>query len=132
VPANNRSQILQQASNTFILDAYNANPSSMEAALRSFAVMEAPQKVAILGDMLELGAASEKEHQAMLRLAARTKPDRLIVVGAEFGKTDHARYKAQHFATAADARAWFAQQNWENTLFLLKGSRGIKLETILS
>jgi UDP-N-acetylmuramoyl-tripeptide--D-alanyl-D-alanine ligase len=130
-PTNNRSQIVQQGTNTIILDAYNANPSSMAAALDSFAVMEARQKVAIMGDMLELGTESLKEHTAMLRKAKKLKFHRLVVVGAEFGAADYKKFNALHFPDAAAARQWLQQQNLSDTMLLIKGSRGIKLETVL-
>jgi UDP-N-acetylmuramoyl-tripeptide--D-alanyl-D-alanine ligase len=132
VPANNRSQIEQRGTNTFILDAYNANPSSMEVALRSFAQMDGASKVAILGDMLELGAAGPAEHQAIVRLAKRLKINHVVLVGAEFGDTDHRRFKNfHHFPDAAAAGEWLRQQAFNNTLFLVKGSRGIRLENAL-
>ncbi|MCC6410214.1 MAG: UDP-N-acetylmuramoyl-tripeptide--D-alanyl-D-alanine ligase [Saprospiraceae bacterium] len=130
-PANNRSQWLQRGSNTILLDAYNANPSSMRPALDSLKKINAKHKVAILGDMLELGAESEAEHNAMLRYAARVKPDILVLVGPEFGKTPYAKYKALHFPDAVKAKEWFEKQVFEETLILVKGSRGIKVETVL-
>lgn len=130
VPSNNRSQIMERDSNTIILDAYNANPSSMEAALDSFAMMDARQKVAILGDMLELGDESHKEHVAMLNHAGRLKINQLVVVGPCFGRTPFDRHDALHFPDAAAAREWYIQQNFHDTLLLIKGSRGIRLETI--
>ncbi len=130
-PTNNRSQMVQQGTNTIILDAYNANPSSMVAALDSFALMEARQKVAILGDMLELGTESHKEHTAILRKAKKLKFNYLIVVGAEFGAADYHKFNATHFPDAAAARRWLIQQNFTDTMLLIKGSRGIKLESVL-
>lgn len=131
-PANNRSQLLRRGTNTYLLDAYNANPSSMRAALESFSQLPAGRKVAILGDMLEVGADSLKEHQAMLRLAARSGLDTLILVGKEFSRCNYKRIKALHFADTAAAKAWISQQHFQDTLFLLKGSRGIRLEAILA
>lgn len=130
-PANNRSQLLLRGTNTYLLDAYNANPSSMRAALESFRQLPARRKVAILGDMLEVGADSLKEHQAMLRLAARSGLDTLILVGKEFGQCDLRRTHALHFADTASAKTWIDQQHFQDTLFLLKGSRGIRLENVL-
>jgi UDP-N-acetylmuramoyl-tripeptide--D-alanyl-D-alanine ligase len=99
----------------------------MRPALYSLKKIPAKHKVAILGDMLELGVESEAEHLAMLRFAARTKPDVLVLVGPEFGKTPYAKYKALHFPDAAKAREWFEKQAFEETLILVKGSRGIKV-----
>ncbi len=129
-PGNNRSQILRQGSTTIILDAYNANPSSMQPALQSMQAMQADHKVAILGDMLELGAESHKEHEAVLRFAARQGFDQLVLVGPEFGHTNYAKYKALHFMDTNAAKVWWAGQSFENTLILIKGSRGIRLERL--
>lgn len=130
-PANNRSQLLQRGSNTVFLDAYNANPSSMRAALESLRAMPGERKVAILGDMLELGEESLKEHEAILRFAARQKLDVLALVGPEFGRANFKKHGALHFPDTAAAKAWFVQQKFENSLILIKGSRGMKLETLL-
>jgi UDP-N-acetylmuramoyl-tripeptide--D-alanyl-D-alanine ligase len=130
-PSNNRSQLLQRGTNTILLDAYNANPSSMKPALESLRDLPAARKVAILGDMLELGADSPREHAQMLRFAARLRLDHLVLVGSEFGHTDFGKHGALHFPDAAAAKAWFDAQNFEHALVLLKGSRGIRLEKIL-
>lgn len=130
-PSNNRSQLIQQGSNTILLDAYNANPSSMKPALESLRDMPANRRVAILGDMLELGHDSHKEHEAILRFAVKLKIDQIVLVGAEFGKTAFMKTGALHFADNQAAKAWFQSQNFEDTLILIKGSRGIRLEKIL-
>lgn len=132
IPSNNRSQLIHQGSNTIILDAYNANPSSMQPALETLHRLQAARKIAILGDMLELGDNSDKEHTAMLKLAARLKFDQLLLVGPIFGRTNYPKYKALHFPDAQAARQWYHAQRFENTMVLLKGSRGIRLESILS
>lgn len=131
VPANNRSQLLQRGSNTIFLDAYNANPSSMRPALESLRAMPGEQKIAILGDMFELGEESLKEHEAILRFAARQKPDVLALVGADFGRTSFRKYGALHFPDTASAKKWFDGQKFENSLILIKGSRGMRLEKLL-
>ena len=130
-PSNNRSQIVQYGSNTVLLDAYNANPSSMQPALRSLQAMPAERKVAILGDMLELGEDSKKEHEAILRFAARMHFDQLILVGKEFAQTSYQRYHALHFSDNVAAKKWLEEQKFQNTLILIKGSRGIRLEKIV-
>lgn len=132
VPANNRSQLLQRGSNTIFLDAYNANPSSMRPALESLRAMPGGQKVAILGDMLELGGESLKEHEAILRFAARQKPDVLVLVGPEFSRTHFKKYGALHFPDTASAKKWFGTQKFENSLILIKGSRGMRLEELIN
>ncbi len=130
-PSNNRSQIVPYGSNTVLLDAYNANPSSMQPALESLQAMPAERKVAILGDMLELGADSKKEHAAMLRFAAGLHLDHLVLVGREFAQTPYKRYHALHFPDNSAAKIWLEQQKFQNTLILIKGSRGIRLEKLI-
>ena len=131
VPANNRSQLLHHGSNTIFLDAYNANPSSMKPALESLRAMPGEQKVAILGDMLELGEESLKEHEAIARFAARQKPEVLALVGPEFGRTHFKKYGALHFPDTASVKKWFSGQQFKNSLILIKGSRGMRLEEII-
>jgi UDP-N-acetylmuramoyl-tripeptide--D-alanyl-D-alanine ligase len=130
-PSNNRSQLIQRDSNTILLDAYNANPSSMKPALESLRDMPARHRVAILGDMLELGHESQKEHEAILRFAKKLKIDQIVLVGAEFGKTPFKKAGALHFPDNQAAKTWFAAQRFENTFVLIKGSRGIRLEKVL-
>jgi UDP-N-acetylmuramoyl-tripeptide--D-alanyl-D-alanine ligase len=137
VPANNRSQVIQRGSTTILLDAYNANPSSMSATLQVLDEMEATRKIAILGDMLELGQESVVEHRKILALATKIRHPRcnpIVLVGKEFAATNHWRYKDGQvilFENAAQAREWFKTQDLTNTLVLIKGSRGIRLEQIL-
>lgn len=131
VPSNNRSQLLRRGSNTIFLDAYNANPSSVRPALESLRAMPGERKIAILGDMLELGHDSLKEHEAILRFAVRQKPDVLVLVGPEFGRTRFAKYKALHFPDTASAAAWFDRQIFEDCTILIKGSRGMRLEQVV-
>lgn len=131
VPSNNRSQLLHRGSNTIFLDAYNANPSSMRPALESLRAMPGERKVAILGDMLELGAESLKEHEAILRFAARQNPDVLALVGPEFGRTHYKKFGALHFPDTMAAKKWFHDRQFEHCLILIKGSRGMRLEEII-
>lgn len=127
-PDNNRSQVVQKGDYTLIMDAYNANPSSMKAALENFAGMKAAHKWFILGDMLELGAESLTEHQAIVDLTQELKLEG-IFVGPIFGEclTDS---KLNHFAHTAEAKDWLRTHKPASGLVLLKGSRGIKLETL--
>lgn len=129
-PANNRSQLLKYGSNTILLDAYNANPSSMQAALETLCAVKAPAKVAIIGDMLELGDHSRQEHEQILRFAAACRFDRLVVVGPEFGACHPEKFKAIHFPDAPAAKEWLATQIPQNTFILVKASRGIQLERV--
>ncbi len=130
-PANNRSQVLRQGTTIVLLDAYNANPSSMQPALEMLHELPAERKIAILGDMLELGSTSPKEHEAILQKARRLQFNELVLVGPAFGGTTFARHRVRHFATTAEAKIWFDQQNFDQTAILIKGSRGIRLEKLV-
>lgn len=130
-PSNNRSQLSTIGSNTFIMDAYNANPSSMTEALHSFAELEGAHKVVILGDMLELGDVSEEEHLLIALKLKQMNLQEIVLVGPEFGKVSH-KLDCHHFNEVEKAREWFKGQAFENSLFLLKGSRGIALEKMLA
>ncbi len=132
IPNNNRSQLQKKDTNTFLLDAYNANPTSMRNALNNFRLMKAENKVVILGDMLELGAFSSEEHQSILNQAVSLSFDKVILVGKEFGATDTKRSEVFHFPDVEALKKWFFQSNISETLVLLKGSRGIGLEKLLS
>lgn len=132
-PSNNRSQLMEKNGNTFIMDAYNANPVSMEKALVSFSEMErnGRQKIAIVGDMLELGEVSAEEHHKIVALSDALDLDRIVLVGPEFGKV-LADSSHMHFDDAEAARQWFTDEKITNSIILLKGSRGIGLEQIIS
>ncbi|WP_027377556.1 UDP-N-acetylmuramoyl-tripeptide--D-alanyl-D-alanine ligase [Kaistella palustris] len=126
-PTNMRSQILRKNGKTFVLDTYNANPSSMTEALKNFSTF-AGTKTVIMGDMLELGADSEKEHRDILNLAASLHFDEIITVGAHFQKCNS---EFQAFANATDLANFLQLQPINSENVLLKGSRGIALERIL-
>lgn len=128
-PNNNRSQLKKIGTNTFLMDAYNANPSSMDTALESFQTYQATNKVAILGDMLELGVYSMEAHRDILFKAKRLGIN-VVTVGAEFKKV--ATAPILNFSDTATLKNWFKEQKFEDTLFLLKGSRGIGLERLLA
>ncbi|MCO5233085.1 MAG: UDP-N-acetylmuramoyl-tripeptide--D-alanyl-D-alanine ligase [Chitinophagales bacterium] len=128
---NNRSQILKRDNYTLILDAYNANPSSMESALRNLGKMIAPHKGAVLGHMLELGEYSHDEHQQIVDIAENMGLDFLVLVGDEFLKVSSSDNTLK-FNTTLDAKEWWSQQNFDNFLILIKGSRGVLLEGILN
>lgn len=130
VPSNNRSQIIKQGTNTFIMDAYNANPSSMNEALENLSLIKAEKKVAILGDMLELGEASYEEHLLTALKLKNMQLHKVVLVGNEFGKVAD-KLNCMHFNTTAEAKAWFNSEVFENTVFLLKGSRKMALEQML-
>jgi len=131
VPANNRSQIIKQNTNEILLDAYNANPSSMEVALDNFKSIQNSHKLAVLGDMFELGATSVKEHLEVVNQAMLTKGCIFYFVGSHFfeHKTDHP--KLQFFKTFDDLQLHLEQSTISNTSILIKGSRGMALERVL-
>lgn len=126
-PNNNRSQLVRKGTNTIILDAYNANPTSMKAALSNFDEMEAREKVVIIGDMLELGDESEQEHREIIKITKEAGFSQVFTVGQEF-KNVHSR---NAYETIADLKANWNWKAFDNTTFLIKGSRGIKLEKLL-
>ncbi|MBL0128096.1 MAG: UDP-N-acetylmuramoyl-tripeptide--D-alanyl-D-alanine ligase [Flavobacteriales bacterium] len=129
-PGNNRSQFIDTGRNRLIMDAYNANPSSMAAALENFAAMASKEpKLAILGDMLELGAATEMEHLAIIDLTQRLGIDTRMV-GGSF-KSAAAGAGPACFETTEDLLAALKAEPIQGRLILLKGSRGIKLETVV-
>lgn len=130
VPSNNRSQVIQKGTNTILMDAYNANPSSMEVAILNFAEMKAVNKIVILGDMLELGAESEKEHQRIADLVEQKGITKMVLVGPLFAKIK-TNSEAMKFGDCPAAAVYFSKNPIQNSTLLIKGSRGIKLEGIL-
>lgn len=128
-PANNRSQIINTGRNMLILDAYNANPSSMEAALSMFAETDYSQKTVILGDMLELGEESDHEHQQILNFIDQLKFQQVYLVGPVFTRLNTKRENAC-FQDCELARMWLEHHRIENSTILIKGSRGISLEKL--
>ncbi len=131
IPSSNRSQIIDIAGNTFILDAYNANPNSMRHALDNFLKMKGVHKIAILGDMLELGSFSNQEHRDIIESAKKMNFDQLILVGKEFEHAARENNDLLCFETTGALKDWFVKQQFKNALILLKGSRGIQLEKLL-
>jgi len=125
-PSNNRSQLLKTSRNTIILDAYNANPSSMSEAIKSFQKVNHKKKLMILGDMLELGENSIFEHQLIIDELSNNNY-KVILVGHEFNKCQH---NFVHFFNSEDAIGWIKENPIENMFILLKGSRRIKLEIL--
>lgn len=128
-PSNSRSQLIEQDSNKIVLDAYNANPSSMRAAIENFARLDAASKVLMLGGMAELGKESLAEHQAIIDLIGQYKWKQVVLVGGDFAKLQH---PYTQFDTALQAGQWFRQQALHNTAVLIKGSRSMQMEKVLS
>ena len=133
-PDNNRSQAVKTERNQLVVDCYNANPSSMEVALDNIATMEAEHKVLILGDMLELGEWSEEAHINILHKADKVA-ERIILVGNEFAKAynKNEELSAEYslYPTTIEALAALDKEPVSDSLVLLKGSRGIKLEILI-
>ena len=133
VPSNNRSQMTATERNTLIVDAYNANPTSMEAALTNFSNVEAPKKVALLGDMLELGEDSVSEHVSVVKKALTSGLDTICLVGSEFGKAlnENPEFTADNVFWFSDSRTladWLDGQKIKGATVLIKGSRGTRME----
>ena len=129
VPSNNRAEVRVIGSNTFILDAYNANPSSMSAAMESFESLDKPSKVMLLGDMFELGHHAASEHDNILEQALRITSSRVYFAGESFSKCCEAR-DLPCFKNVDELIEWLKSQNITDTWFLVKGSRGMKMERI--
>ena len=136
VPSNNRSQMMTTGRNTLIVDAYNANPTSVEAALNNFAIAEASEKVIMLGDMLELGEDSLEEHKAALERALGLNPDMLCLVGSEFGRALEYFPECDEkgmvwFETSSELAGYIIENPLEGALVLIKGSRGTRMEKVI-
>lgn len=129
-PNNNRSQLTQTKKNTVICDFYNANPSSMTAALKNLKSLSAEHKTAIIGDMFELGAEATDQHQIVAKAATESNIDTLIFIGNDFYAFKE-RFEGHFFTTPAGAAVYLKANNIINSLVLLKGSRGMALENLL-
>jgi len=127
-PSNSRSQLIEKDGNKFILDAYNANPTSMRAAIENFARIQAPQKVLMLGGMAELGNDSLQEHETIIDLIKQYTWKEVLLVGGDFLKINHPYKK---MLNASEAAAWFREQQFRDTYFLIKGSRSMQMEKVL-
>ncbi len=128
-PANNRSQVQKTDHNLLILDAYNANPTSMKMVLKDFAETAETNKMVILGDMLELGKVTDTEHKKILEILDEMSFSRIFLVGPVFSQLN-TNPDWRCFETCIEAKEWFAKNRIANAAILLKGSRGIRLEEI--
>ncbi|MDP2060962.1 MAG: UDP-N-acetylmuramoyl-tripeptide--D-alanyl-D-alanine ligase [Flavobacteriaceae bacterium] len=131
LPQNNRSQIIKKNSNQIILDAYNANPSSMKAALDNFADSASKQKIIVLGDMFELGSTSLEEHQKIADRVAEINPKIAILVGNDFYQTFPERPNIKKFKSLSEASEYLKHNPVSESEILIKGSRGMAMEKIL-
>lgn len=129
IPSNSRSQIISRQTNTILLDAYNANPDSMKAAIQNFSGITQGDKIVMLGAMKELGPESLEEHLALVSLLKQYNWKEVVLVGGDFEKiTDPAIH---YFPTAEEAGKWLQAKNVSHTYILIKGSRLIQMEKIL-
>lgn len=127
-PQNNRSQLTVTENNKLVVDAYNANPTSMRAAILNFAQMDVENKMLILGDMLELGEQSIAEHQKIIDLLKENKLLNVILVGKDFGKTQNSFIC---YDNVSDLKNYLQKNPIRNRFMLIKGSHGIHLEKII-
>jgi UDP-N-acetylmuramoyl-tripeptide--D-alanyl-D-alanine ligase len=131
IPENNRSQLIQKNGNEIILDAYNANPSSMNAALTNFIQLEQTNKIALLGDMFELGTESPEEHAKIIELLASQSQITTYFVGNDFYNNQINQPHLKFFKTFEDFSGFLKSNIPSKSLILIKGSRGMALERTL-
>jgi UDP-N-acetylmuramoyl-tripeptide--D-alanyl-D-alanine ligase len=131
VPENNRSQLLRKGTNDIILDAYNANPSSMAVALENFLQLDKPNKVAILGDMFELGAESLDEHRELISSLENTTGVRFFFIGKDFFTNRIEKADFTFYETFDELSADLERNPVADSTVLIKGSRGMALERVL-
>jgi UDP-N-acetylmuramoyl-tripeptide--D-alanyl-D-alanine ligase len=129
IPTNSRSQLVQWQNNEVILDAYNANPSSMKLAVENFAKINKANKVVCLGGMRELGADTSLEHQMLIDQLKENNWSDVLLVGSEFKNCNH---NYQYFDTVQEAKIWFDSKQFSGFSILIKGSRGIQMELLIA
>lgn len=131
IPNNNRSQLIEKATNKIILDAYNANPTSMLAAIENFKQAEGNEKILILGDMFELGSDAPLEHQHITTFLEHHPFGKAYLVGSNFKKTRHNANHIMQFETFESLSAHLKKHPLQRNFILIKGSRGMALERVL-
>jgi UDP-N-acetylmuramoyl-tripeptide--D-alanyl-D-alanine ligase len=127
IPSNSRSQLIEKDGNKIILDAYNANPTSMKAAIENIARLDG-DKVLLLGGMMEMGNESLKEHQALVDLVSTYQWKAVVLVGGDFNKINN---PFTTFPNSTEAGKWLKEQHFSNTTILVKGSRSMQMEKVL-
>ena len=127
-PSNSRSQLIKSGSNSIVLDAYNANPSSMKLAIEHFSRFPADDRILLLGAMAELGEESLAEHEQIIRQISSSPWKEVILVGGDFLQLKHP-YRT--FPNVEEVTKWLKTQSFRNTAFLLKGSRSMQMEKAL-
>jgi UDP-N-acetylmuramoyl-tripeptide--D-alanyl-D-alanine ligase len=131
VPENNRSQMMVKGTNEIILDAYNANPSSMLVAIENFLQLEKPNKMLVLGDMFELGEESQAEHKAIITMLSGEEKAICCFIGADFYANRIEESNFYFYETFEDFSNYLKENRIENSTILIKGSRGMALERTL-
>ncbi len=127
LPNMNRSQLVKTSRNTILLDAYNANPNSMQAAIENFANYKSDKKLLLLGDMFELGEYSREEHQKIVNLLQEKKLSNVVLVGDEFYKLEN---QFKKFKTTQECLNYLKELHVSENTILIKGSRGMKMEIL--
>jgi UDP-N-acetylmuramoyl-tripeptide--D-alanyl-D-alanine ligase len=127
-PSNSRSQLIEKDTNTIILDAYNANPGSMKAAIENFADMQGDKKILMLGAMMELGDDSEKEHAHIVSLIDQHQWHAVVLVGTNFKEIKNGYINLDNSLLAKD---WLQNESVQNAQILIKGSRSMQMEKVL-
>ena len=128
-PSNSRSQLMKIGTNTVILDAYNANPTSMVSAINNFSQLDYPNKIIMIGAMMELGDESINEHQKIIELLEQSNWKQVVLVGGNFNVVKHSFI---YFENSTLAQKWFVESAFQNTAFLIKGSRAFQMEKIIN
>ena len=131
IPTTNRSQLIYKGSNKIILDAYNANPNSMEAAIENLSQLEDENKIAILGDMFEIGDKTLLEHQMVANLIEKANVNRTFLIGETFSKIRIINKNIDQFKTFEEFKDQLEKEKIENSTILIKASRGMALERVL-
>lgn len=131
VPENNRSQLMVKNTNEIILDAYNANPSSMRVALENFIQLDKPDKIVVIGDMYELGQESKAEHKSIVDFLSTNELINCYFVGKDFYANQLQKANFFFYETFEDFAKAIASLQWQNKTILIKGSRGMALERTL-
>ncbi len=128
-PTNSRSQLMNWHNNQLILDAYNANPSSMKLAVENFAKIDSTEKIMCLGGMKELGEESVLEHQALVNYIQSFNWEQVVLVGGDFKNCQH---NYLYFENAIEAKKWLKEQSYQHKHILIKGSRSIQMEQMIA
>jgi UDP-N-acetylmuramoyl-tripeptide--D-alanyl-D-alanine ligase len=131
VPSNNRSQLIKKGSNSILMDAYNANPTSMLAALENFKQTKGGNKILFLGDMFELGKDADKEHQNIVNFLIENPFGKVYFIGSNFFKASNTASHIKQFETFEELKKELISENPSNATILIKGSRGMALERVL-